>query len=160
MSVRLFLVIAFCGLALACTPETLEGFEENNESSPENNGTNGTNGMVDNGVYTAEFTNVSNILAAKCGQAACHGSSATNAFALVNDQQSTPSEMKQALAGIRANQSSMLLVAGGNLAQSDIWERMSRMSTDTGYMPTGGTMTPQEMTDIEMWITGGAVYQE
>lgn len=154
-------VLIFALVAMGCTPDSLEGFEPdtNNANNVNNaNNTNNTNNTA-GGTFTAEFVAVSGILAQECGAPACHGSAAANAFALPTDQNATPSEMQAGLQGNGA--SGMPLIAPGNAAGSDVWDRMTRMTSDPQYMPLGGIVLDQtQYTAIETWINNGAVYTE
>ena len=153
-------------LVAACTPESLEGFDENNSNSQNNansqNNTNNsnTNNTNNGGTLTTEYIAVAGILRDNCLQAPCHGSAAANAFAVPSDQLATDEEIRQAIENVTANTSGMNLVVPGSSATSDIYDRMSRAAGEAGVMPQTGPLAAGDLTAIQAWIDGGAVYAE
>lgn len=148
-------------VSVGCAPETLEGFEPMPTTNNTNTNNTSTNNMTTGGTFTPEFVNVTSILTDNCTQAACHGQFASNGFVVPTDQNATPSEMRQALEGKRANTSGDLLINPSNPDTSDIWHRMSLPTTDNLYMPsTKVVIDGASMTLIQTWIQNGAIYTQ
>lgn len=161
-SVKWAAILGLLAFSLGCAPETLEGLEENpNTTNNQSNmgGNNPTN--MGGGDFTPEFVNVTSILTANCTQAACHGQFSANGFVVATDSNATPAEMRGALEGKMANVSGNLLINPGTPDSSDIWVRMNLPNDDPQYMPSTKMVLDQAAYDaLEAWIANGAVYTQ
>ncbi len=146
-------------MALACTPESLEGLD----GEPTNNGTNNvsTNNTSANGGtanFTADYLAVHAIVTGKCALAGCHGpNSAGGNFLVPTGESAQPAELQASLSDVLAN-SGDLLIAPGDSGGSDIYNRL--LGQGGPLMPTTGSLPQSEIDTIQSWIDGGAVYTQ
>lgn len=156
----IFPAVLIATLALcACTPESLEGFGDE-ETTPSNNQTTTNNTANSGGAqFTSQYLAVHGIVTANCALAGCHGpNSGGGAFAVPAGTNAQPAELQAALSDRVSVSSGDLLVDPSSSATSDLYSRL--LASPPLQMPTTGTLPQSDIDTIQMWIDSGAAYTQ
>lgn len=159
-----------------CVPEPLEGFGDAGTNPPNNTSNNtgadmgggggDTGGMNNTGAFTPEFVQVAEIMRANCGLAACHGPSPNGQFGFPTGTNATPAEIQSALQVTTPAASGNRLIAPNSSVTSEIFVRINLPAGDPQMMgamtygATGTKLQPAQITTVQTWIDGGAVYTQ